>query len=412
MEKFNYIDLYSGIGGFKYSLDAIGGNCIFSAEINKPAIYTYVHNHGFSEDHFGDMDMFRNMDSKDIKKLHWFKNTNVKVIAAGFPCQTFSVAGNRQGFNSDDTRGTQFFNVLKLVEALKPDFVLLENVKNLTTHDEGKTYKVIIDSLVEKGYNIEFSEVLSPLQVGVPQNRDRIFIVARKIGSRSKFNKIDFSPKRTNEFKNIKQTKILDNNKKFVGIEMSKIEKDALNAWTEFVKLWKKHRSQDENSIPTLWLKEMMSKSNPVDETFKPWKISMINNMRNFYKENKSWIDQWYKKYDKVLTKRIHRKLEWNAGPDYQPEETIAVIRQSGVRFKRPNFFPALVAVVDIPIVYDNSTKQWRNLSINEMVKLQSYSDVDFTWPEDQPIHELFKQLGNSVNVKLVKEIVKQLEIR
>lgn len=412
MEKFNYIDLYSGIGGFKYSLDAIGGNCVFSAEINKHAIRTYKHNHGFADEHFADMDIFQNMEIDKIRKQPWFKNNKVKVIAAGFPCQTFSVAGNRKGFNSDDTRGTQFFNVLKLVEALKPDFVLLENVKNLTTHDEGKTYKIIIDSLIQQRYNIEFSEVLSPLQVGVPQNRDRIFIIARRKGAKSKFNKMVFPEKDVNQFSDIDKTKIIDSNRKFKGIEMSPLESAALKAWSEFVELWRKNRIDEEKSIPTLWLEEMMSKKNPIDGTYKPWKVSMVKNMRDFYKENKLWIDIWYKKHSKHLTKRIHRKLEWNAGVDYHPEETIAVIRQSGVRFKRPNFFPALVAVVDIPIIFDKNIKQWRNLSINEMIKLQSYSDVDFTWPKETPSHELFKQLGNSVNVKLVKEIVKQLEIR
>ena len=115
----------------------------------------------------------------------------VDVMSAGFPCQTFSVAGKRRGFNQNDTRGTQFFNIIKLIQIFKPQIILLENVKHLLKHDEGKTYRVIIENLENEGYDISFSEILSPMQIGIPQNRDRIFIVATNKKNKQKLSKIE-----------------------------------------------------------------------------------------------------------------------------------------------------------------------------------------------------------------------------
>ncbi|MBL1281345.1 MAG: DNA (cytosine-5-)-methyltransferase [Fluviicola sp.] len=163
---FKFIDLFAGIGGFRLALQNIGGKCVYTSEWDKVAKKTYREN--FGEIPFGDI-------TKESTKNYIPKKFD--VLCAGFPCQAFSIAGNRKGFA--DTRGTLFFDVEKIIEKHRPKVVFLENVKNLVSHDNGKTFDVIIEVLKEKlGYKV-FSSVLNSMtHANIPQNRERIFIVA------------------------------------------------------------------------------------------------------------------------------------------------------------------------------------------------------------------------------------------
>ena len=162
MKRFKFIDLFSGIGGFHTAFKEIGGECVFASEIDKFAKQAYTTLHGL-EPH-GDI---TKIDAKDIP--------DHDVIAAGFPCQSFSVAGKRGGF--EDARGTLFFEVARIADEKKPKILLLENVKGLVGHDKGKTLDTIVKTLNDIGYRVDF-EVLNSKYFGVPQNRERIFIVA------------------------------------------------------------------------------------------------------------------------------------------------------------------------------------------------------------------------------------------
>ena len=163
--KFKFIDLFAGIGGFRLAMQSNGGECVFSSEWNEAAQTTYAHN-------FGDR------PCGDITK----KETKDKipqgfdVLCAGFPCQAFSIAGYQKGF--EDTRGTLFFDVAKILNDRRPKSFFLENVKNLTTHDGGRTFKTIKRVLEQDlGYRV-FTKVMSPHEyANIPQNRERIFIV-------------------------------------------------------------------------------------------------------------------------------------------------------------------------------------------------------------------------------------------
>ena len=161
-KPFKYISLFAGIGGFDFGLNAVGGECVFASEIDKFAKQAYTTLHGL-EPH-GDI---TKIDAKDIP--------DHDVIAAGFPCQSFSVAGKRGGF--EDARGTLFFEVARIASERQPKVLLLENVKGLVGHDKGKTLDTIVKTLNEIGYRVDF-EVLNSKYFGVPQNRERIFIVA------------------------------------------------------------------------------------------------------------------------------------------------------------------------------------------------------------------------------------------
>ena len=165
MANFKYIDLFAGIGGIRRPYQKLGGTCVFSSEIDKFAIQTYEANWG--ETPSGDI---TKIDEKDIPSFD--------ILLAGFPCQAFSIAGKRKGF--DDTRGTMFFEIERILEYHKPKCFMLENVKGLLSHDKGNTFRVMKDILENKlGYKI-YDQVLIEKDFGVPQNRERIIIVGFK----------------------------------------------------------------------------------------------------------------------------------------------------------------------------------------------------------------------------------------
>lgn len=163
---FTFIDLFAGIGGFRLGLQAAGGRCSFSSEINMAAREVYWENYG--EEPLGDI---------TLPQVQAQVPNTFDVLAAGFPCQPFSISGKMRGFQ--DTRGTLIYEVFKLLDAHHPPVVLLENVKHLRYHDSGRTLKVIIEALASLGYKTS-CEVLNAVNFGVPQNRERIIIVGMR----------------------------------------------------------------------------------------------------------------------------------------------------------------------------------------------------------------------------------------
>lgn len=175
-EQFNFIDLFAGIGGFHLAMHSIGGQCVFASEWDKFARITYEHNYKKISP-----ELFENGNFNwDIKEADPQKIPPFDVLCAGFPCQPFSNAGLKKGF--EDTRGTLFFNIAEIVDAkikagIPPKVLLLENVKGLKGHDKGRTLKKICEILEDLGYKYEM-KVLNSKNFGVPQNRERLIIVA------------------------------------------------------------------------------------------------------------------------------------------------------------------------------------------------------------------------------------------
>lgn len=161
MERLKFIDLFAGIGGIRIPFDELGYECVFSSEWDKKACETYQAN--FGEMPKGDI---TKIDEKDIPPFD--------ICLAGFPCQAFSIMGKMQGFA--DTRGTMFFEVERILKHHKPRAILLENVKQLTSHDKGRTLRVILEHLDALGYHVKY-KVLNALDFGLPQKRERIIIV-------------------------------------------------------------------------------------------------------------------------------------------------------------------------------------------------------------------------------------------
>ena len=165
--KFTFIDLFAGIGGFRIAMQNLGGKCVYSSEFDAKAQESYFANYG--EMPFGDI-------TKDITKKYIPEHFD--ILCAGFPCQAFSIIGKKEGFENE-TCGTLFFEIEKILKAKMPKAFILENVRNLTAHDNGNTFKVIRSHLEALGYNV-YSKVLNALDYGVPQKRERIIIVGFK----------------------------------------------------------------------------------------------------------------------------------------------------------------------------------------------------------------------------------------
>lgn len=159
--SFTYIDLFAGIGGFHQAGDSLGGKCIFASEIDSEAKKAYAANYGLEP-------------QGDITKIEANDIPDHDVLFAGFPCQPFSIIGNRLGF--DDIRGTLFFEIARILKEKKPNLFILENVKQLSRHNKGKTLQVILSSLEDIGYKVYWT-VLNALDFGLPQKRERTLIV-------------------------------------------------------------------------------------------------------------------------------------------------------------------------------------------------------------------------------------------
>lgn len=177
--NLKFIDLFAGIGGFRQGMENAGFECVFSAEIDDNACETYQKNYGENP-------------KCDITELDASSIPDFDVLCAGFPCQAFSISGKQKGFY-DETRGTLFFDICRILEEKEPTAFILENVKNLGTHDKGRTLSIMLDSLAALGYTVNY-QVLNAKDFGVPQNRERVILVGNKLGKFFDFKKLQKNP--------------------------------------------------------------------------------------------------------------------------------------------------------------------------------------------------------------------------
>ena len=379
--KFKFIDLFSGIGGFHQALASFGGECVLASDIDANAIKVYKNNYGIDS----------NINVRDIK------NEDIPdhdVLCAGFPCQAFSKAGKQEGF-MDQTRGTLFFEVARILNAKHPKYILLENVRNLVSHDNGHTYKVICNTLKKLGYRIPAEPlILSPHQFGVPQVRERVYIPGI------------YDPKNSDKPLEIKFDKLLDKKDNSIDTILDPTEtnpvysisehiNEVLTAWNEF------YHGVDVDVIGfPVWSSYFKTKR--IDPSYPEWKKDFVRKNQELYLRNKDFIDAWLKKWNNLKDfTPTERKFEWQCGTTIKSIwEGVIQIRPSGVRVKKPDIFQALVALVQTPII----GKYKRKLSVREAARLQSFPD---SFIPDDNMQQAYKQFGNSVNVKVVKEIFK-----
>jgi len=412
-KNIKFIDLFAGIGGFHKALQLVAEEnnfnieCVFVSEIDKYAIETYSKNFKIDKEKILNI---RSLDD-NVSQV-----PDHDFLFAGFPCQAFSNAGNKKGF-LDNIRGTLFFDIVKILNIKKPKYILLENVKHLIKHDNGNTWEIITKTLNEIGYSIPAEPlILSPDKMGIPQNRERVFIpgiLREKSGIKEKNITINIDLRKYEKVK-IDYKEFLEEKPEKKYFLNKKNEKDkyllkVFEAWNSFLKNVKKPHGR---TLPVIWAFEF-SQTYPLD-ILPVWKQKYITDMRIIYEENKKFIDKWLEKYDVKNWKKREQKFEWQAEIKILDiKDSFIQLRQSGIRCKKPTKFPTLVAMVQVPLIYDKMYLKWRYLTPREVSNLQSfpknyvlYKDI---LNDERADFITYKQFGNSVNIKVVSFIQKYL---
>lgn len=381
--NFTFIDLFAGIGGFHQAMQELGGTCVFASEIDKYAIDTYFENYKINANC-----NIRDIDEKEIPKHD--------VLCAGFPCQSFSKAGKQLGFQ-DETKGTLFFEIERILKYHKTKYIILENVRNLVSHDNKRTWSTIYSHLKDIGYRLTREPIIiSPHHLGIPQLRERVVILGiYDPENKDKELLIELPKLFSKEDNNIYS--ILEKDSVPDKYSISKYEEMVLNAWDEF------YNGIKETTIGFPIWAVYFNSFTPLDD-FPKWKSDFVIKNINLYLNNKKFIDGWLKKYNNLEAfSPTHKKMEWQAGESITSLwDGIIQFRPSGIRIKKPTCFPALVAMVQIPII----GKYKRRLTVREAARLQSFPDTFIPNASDQ---QAYKQFGNAVNVEVIRYIAEKL---
>lgn len=382
-DNFKFIDLFSGIGGFHQAMASFGGHCVLASDIDKEAIKVYKENYGIDSGI-----NVRAIKDKDVP--------DHDVLCAGFPCQAFSKAGKREGF-MDQTRGTLFFEVARILKAKHPKYIMLENVRNLVSHDGGNTYKVICQTLHDLGYRLTKEPlILSPYQFGVPQVRERIYIPGF-YDPKHVDEPIDISFEHLMSKNENSINSILDPNETDPFYAISQHTEDVLTAWDEF------YHGIDIKTVGfPVWSSYFKTKT--IKSDFPEWKKDFIRKNQELYIRNKPFIDGWLAKWNSLKGfTATERKFEWQCGETVPSIwDAVIQVRPSGVRVKKADVFQALVALVQTPII----GKYKRRLTVREAARLQSFPD---SFVPDSNRQQAYKQFGNSVNVKVLEAVFEKL---
>ncbi len=404
---FSYIDLFAGIGGFHAALSALGGDCKYSVEIDKKAAQIYELNWGINP--LGDITKDACDDGVSIPKHD--------VLAAGFPCQPFSKSGAQ--FGMEETRGTLYWNILRIIEERKPALVILENVRNLAGPRHTHEWETIIRTLREAKYRVcdqpaVFSPHLLPRNFGGrPQVRERVFIVGVRTTSRAKDSLIDPEPlvvPRPIYGLDPHDWNLLDDlpvetDPIQAGYGLTSSETRWIDAWNEFViGMWEERAGVRLPGFP-LWGDSWTTTTDlEIPRGTPTWKADFLRKNAEFYTAHKDFIDSWTTKWDFYSDKfpPSRRKLEWQAQDTATLWDTVMHLRPSGIRAKRPTYLPALVAITQTSIIGPLR----RKITPREGARLQGLPDW-FTFG-NQDDAATYKQLGNGVSVGAILFVLRQ----
>ena len=451
-----FIDLFAGIGGFHWALKELKYKCLLAVEKDETAQEIYRRN--FKERKrkgkptlnklIGDIRSLTRSNPEDdgteikpekiaerFKKEFKIKEGDVGVICGGFPCQPFSKSGAQQG-EKDATRGTLFHDILLLTEALKPEYLILENVRNLAGDNHKHTLEVIVSRINTLGYEIEKKPItLSPHQLpenkGSPQVRDRVFILARKKELKSGSapievaKHIDFIKQQSSPnwlASSILGARVSDKYK------LSKAEKSWLRIWEEFLKI------TEDIALPghPIWT-HVFGNPPVILDDMPNWEKNFLKGNHKLYLEiiklptRRKALGKWLSKLrkekkgsDGIYTPVIpasRRKFEWQANRAFKEGEKrtlkklLIQFRPSGIRVKPPTHYPALVAMTQTTVIgplagSKKPRKHYRYITPKEAAKLQGMFHIKFG-PQADALS--YKQLGNAVNVKVVKYLAERL---
>jgi DNA (cytosine-5)-methyltransferase 1 len=419
---FEFIDLFAGLGGFHVALSRLGGKAVFAAEWVESLAELYERN-------------FSLRPAGDISKIEPRSIPDHDVLAAGFPCQPFSKAGEQLGFEHTE-QGQLFFHVVNILREKRPKYFILENVPNILRHRGGATIARIEADLRDLNYDVKISR-LSPHHFGIPQVRDRVYIVG------SQANLDDFVwPQPERQPTDVRT--VLESNPSEAR-SLSEKALRCLEIWDEFLKaspgdlqipsfpLWSMEFGATypyENETPFALTEELKSEGltgykgsygvlldgltvqQQMDALpsharrpqlqFPKWKVDFIRQNRGFYDANKKWIDPWLPKIQPFPSS--FQKFEWNAKGEIKTVwNYIIQMRASGVRVKRPTTAPSLVAMTDtqVPII----AWERRYMTPKECSALQSLEAIQL--PERRA--DAYRALGNAVNARVVERIAAAL---
>ncbi len=401
---FTFIDLFAGIGGFHAALSGLGGRCVYASEIDRSAAAVYRLNWGV--DPLGDVTHDANEVAVTVPAHD--------VLAAGFPCQPFSKSGAQRGM--DETRGTLFWNILRIIEERRPAVVLLENVRNLAGPRHRHEWEVIVETLRDQGYRVSdspavFSPHLLPPELGGrPQVRERVFITASRVDGPEFALTADpvASPSPVGGWDPGAwdlEMDLLAPDREAAGSELSEAERLWIDAWDEFVRImWEERQGRRLPGFP-LWADAWVTEKQLLIPAGTPsWKADFLRKNAAFYTAHKKVIDSWAKRWG-VYTDDFpasRRKLEWQAQDTARLWDAVIHLRPSGIRAKRPTYVPALVAITQTSIIGPRQ----RRLTEREAARLQGLPEwFDFG---DQSKSTTFRQLGNGVNVGVVWHILRK----
>jgi DNA (cytosine-5)-methyltransferase 1 len=404
---FTFIDLFAGIGGFHAALSAMGGECVYAVEIDKAAAAVYERNWGM--DPLGDITTVATEDEVCIPEHD--------VLCAGFPCQPFSKSGAQRGM--DETRGTLYWFILRIIQARRPKVVLLENVRNIAGPRHLHEWNVIIETLREEGYRVSetpaiFSpHLLPPAMGGRPQVRERVFITATLVGAEADSWDLNAEPAVVNrpvagwdpKTWDLETDLPLDADHPADGCELSAGERLWVDAWDDFVALmWEVREGRRLPGFP-LWADEWVRSDELVVPAGTPtWKSDYLRKNAEFYTAHQDAIDAWAAKWG-VYTDDFpasRRKFEWQAQDTRRLWDCVMHFRPSGIRAKAPTYLPALVAITQTSIVGPRE----RRLSPREAARLQGLPD-SFEFGDQKPA-ATYRQLGNGVSVGAVWHVMKR----
>ena len=415
-----FIDLFAGLGGFHLALKQLGHRCVFASEVNPELQGIYVKNFGL-------------VPNGDIREVPIATIPTHEILCAGFPCQPFSKAGEQGGFDCPSW-GDLFGHVVAILRHHKPEFLLLENVPNLLKHNEGKTWKRVLRLLGAAGYKSD-AKVLSPHQFGVPQIRERVYIVARRGGLR------DFAWPEAKSYPDLHVNSVLEK-KPAEAKQLTQQVIECLDMWQRFIREFPK-----DEQLPTFPIWAMEFGADYPYEDFSPqslkpsqlrqyrgaygkslarvpddkliaalppyarkdkqrfpdWKVDFIRKNRDLYTTHKKWIKLW--KHELLELPPSLQKLEWNCkGGERDIWRYVIQFRASGVRVKKPTTAPSLIAmtVTQVPII----AWERRYMTPRECAKLQSMESLKSLPEASTPA---YKALGNAINVHVIQLIAKVL---
>ena len=420
-----FVDLFAGLGGFHLALSSLGHDCVFASEIDPLLQKLYEQNFGMPV--AGDI----RSEAEQIP--------DHDILCAGFPCTPFSKAGNQQGLEHTE-EGDLFNWTLKILQSRRPTYLLMENVPNLTRHRGGLTWSTMARGLAESGYVID-KAILSPHRFGVPQIRERLFIVGVRDDLVSSALSGDWFRWPEPAHVETSISTVLDDEPDASQALPAHVEL-AIDAWQKFIDLFPK--SEPLPSFP-IWAAEFGADypyeeetpvaygvrklkqhrgafGRPLEElpetrrleglpsyamdgsrTFPRWKRTFIRQNRMLYEANRTWIDRWLPQLD-GLTASL-RKFEWNCHGELRDlQRHVLQVRPSGLRVKRSSSAPSLVSMTtsQLPII------PWENryMTIRECARLQSLDDLPYL-PESPSAAT--RALGNAVNAEIVRTLAERL---